>query len=49
MEEANMAGIMMPMKDVQDWVLENRKILLEFTLSLLTQTVQENITDFSMK
>lgn len=49
METANLAGIMMPVKDVLDWVLENSKILKEFTLSLLKQTVKENVTDFSMK
>jgi len=49
MEAANTAGIMMHMKDVLDWVLEKNKIIKEFTLSLIKQTVQENITDFSMK
>ena len=49
MEAANIVGIMMPMKDVLYWVLQNSKVLKEFTLSLLKQTVQGIITDFSMK
>jgi len=42
MEAANMAGIMMPIKDVLDWVLENSKILRVYPLTTKTDFTRKH-------